>query len=388
MKRRSTRLPRGISSIVAGVVYHAPKAANSPVLDYLTKCLIELEAKHPNCGIILLGDLNQLNEARLKSNFNLKQTVHLPTRGKSFLDRILTNLKDYYDPPMERPKFGLSDHSSVEVQPKQQAKTSQSKQTVISRDLRPSKRRAMRTYLEQVDVSAMISAVDSCEEKVSVLKTVVHTGLDYVLPLKTKTVISAEPPWINPTLKKLIKKRQRALSQGRHAEFTLLRNHINRERKSCRSKYYESRVEHLKECSPADWRKEFKRLGGVTNSHGAKDSVLKSVHHLEGVSDLTPKDLANHINTAFLTPTEAFEPLPNNRFQDDSAQSAKENGRKIATISELSVLRSLSVLDATKAQGPDGIPGWLLKENADLLASPITKLLISRGPPTIILERS
>ena len=209
-------------------------------------------------------------------------------------------MKDYYDPPMERPKFGVSDYSSVEVQPKQRAKTSQSKQTVISRDLRPSKRHAMRTYFEQVDVSAVISAVDSCEEKVSVLQTVVHTGFDYVLPLKTKTVISAEPPWINPTLKKLIKKRQRALSQGRHAKFTLLRNRRNRERMSCRSKYYESRVENLKECCPVDWWKEVKRLGGVTNSHGARDSVLKSVHHLEGVSDLTPKDLANHINTAFL----------------------------------------------------------------------------------------
>ena len=125
VKLRPTRLPRGISSIVAGIVYHPLKATNSPMLDYLTKCLIELEAKHPNCGIVVLEDLNQLNEARLKFNFNLKQIVHFPTRGKSFLDRILTNLKDYYDPPMERPKFGLSDHSSVEVQPKQRAKTSQ-----------------------------------------------------------------------------------------------------------------------------------------------------------------------------------------------------------------------------------------------------------------------
>ena len=212
MKLPPTRLPRSTSSIVAGVVYHSPKAANSPMLDYLTKCLIELESRHPNCGIIVLRDLNQLYEARLKSNFNLKQIVHFPTRGKGFLDRILANLKDYYDPPMERPKFLQSDHSSVEVQPKQRAKTSQSKQTVISRDLRPSKRHAMRTYLEQVDVSAMISAVDLCEGKVLVLQTIVHTGLDHVLPLKTKTVISAEPPWINPTLKKLIKKCQRTLS--------------------------------------------------------------------------------------------------------------------------------------------------------------------------------
>ena len=132
MKLRPTRLPRGISSIVAGVVYHPPKAANSPMLDYLTKCQIELEAKLPNCGIVVLGDLNQLNEARLKSNFNLKQIVHFPIRGKSFLDRMLTNLKDYYDPPMERPKFGLSDDSSVEVQPKQRAKNlDQNKQSSL-----------------------------------------------------------------------------------------------------------------------------------------------------------------------------------------------------------------------------------------------------------------
>ena len=387
VKLRPTRLPRGISSIVAGVVYHPLKAANSPMLDYVTKCLIELEAKHPNCGIVVLGDLNQLNEARLKSNFNLKQIVHFPTRGKSSLDKILTNLKDYYDPPMERLKFVLSNHSSVEVQPKQRAKTSQSKQTIIFRDLRLSKRHAMRTYLEQVDVSAMISAVDSCEGKVSVLQTVIHTGLDYVLPLKTKTVISAEPPWIIPTLKKLIKKGQRALRQGRHAEFTLLRNRINRERKSCRSKYYESRVEHLKECSPADCWKEVKRLGGVTNSRGARDSVLKSVHHLEGVSDLTPKDLANHINTAFLTPTEAFELLPHNPFQDDSAQSANETGRKIATISELSVLRSLSALNVTTGR----YPGLAVKRECRPISKSYhrnPKLLISRGPTTIILERS
>ncbi|CAH3161434.1 unnamed protein product, partial [Porites lobata] len=28
----------------------------------------------------------------------------------------------------------------------------------------------------------------------------------------------------------------------------------------------------------------------------------------------------------------------------------------------------LSVLNPSKAHGPDGIPAWLLKENADLLA--------------------
>jgi hypothetical protein len=35
----------------------------------------------------------------------------------------------------------------------------------------------------------------------------------------------------------------------------------------------------------------------------------------------------------------------------------------------------MSMLNSTKAEGPDGIPAWLLKENADLLAKPITDTL-------------
>ena len=181
----------------------------------------------------------------------------------------------------------------------------------------------MRLYLEQVDVAAKIAAEESCERKVSMLQTILQTGLDIIFPLKSKTVYPNEPPWINSTLKKLIKKRQRALNQGDHAEFKLLRNRVNRERKMCRFKYYECRVQHLKECSPAGWWAEIKRLGGVTNSSGTKkNNVLKSIqHHLEGVSDLSPTDLANHVNTAFLAPTESFEPLSYNPFWDSSIPS-------------------------------------------------------------------
>ena len=177
------------------------------MLDYLTKCLMDLESKYSNCGFLVLGDLNHLNDARLKSNFKLKQIVHFPTRGQNTLDKILTNLQDYYDTPVERPAFGLSDHSSVEVQPKQRVKTSQTIQTVISRDLRPSNRVAMQTYLYEVDVTAaMIRAMTTCKGKVSMLQTIIKTGLDSILPMKPKIVHRTEPPWINSTLKTLIRK--------------------------------------------------------------------------------------------------------------------------------------------------------------------------------------
>ena len=175
------------------------------------------------------------------------------------------------------------------------------------------------------------------------LQTIIQTGLDIILPLKSKTVYPNEPPWINPTLKKLIKKHQRALNQGDHAEFKLLRNRVNRERKMCRSKYYECRVQHLKECSPAGWWAEIKRLGGVTNSSGTRNKVLKSIqHHLEGVSGLSPTDLANHVNTAFLAPTESFEPLTYNPFRDSSVPSLDNSASdEVPVASELSVLQKL-----------------------------------------------
>ena len=71
IKIRPTRLPRGYSDIILSLVYHRPIAINSIMLDYLTGCWSDIESKHPNIGIIVPGDLNQLN-SRLKSNFDLK----------------------------------------------------------------------------------------------------------------------------------------------------------------------------------------------------------------------------------------------------------------------------------------------------------------------------
>lgn len=182
-KLRPTRLLRGFSSIISGVIYHPPSAPDSQLQDYLLKCLTSIESQHPNSGILLVGDLNHLNEASPKSNFNLKQIVHFPTRGKSFLDRILTNMKEFYDKAIERPKIGLSDHSSVEIQPKLRAKPSHLKKTIISRDLRPSKRHAMQIYLENVDVPRLLDTVETCAEKVSLFENIVKSGLDLIIPL-------------------------------------------------------------------------------------------------------------------------------------------------------------------------------------------------------------
>ena len=65
------------------------------------------------------------------------------------------------------------------------------------------------------------------------------------MPVKSKTVLSNEPPWITSSLKNLIKSRQNDLKNGNAVEFNWLRNLVNQVRKHCRAKYYEAKVQRL-----------------------------------------------------------------------------------------------------------------------------------------------
>ena len=120
-KLRPARLPRGCNSFVVGTLYHPPSASDPAVMEYLIKCLSVIESCYLNCGILIAGDFNRLQITRLRNNFQLKQIVHFPTRGRRRLDLILTNISEYYQDPIERVPFGLSHHASIELQPKERA---------------------------------------------------------------------------------------------------------------------------------------------------------------------------------------------------------------------------------------------------------------------------
>ena len=134
--------------------------------------------------------------------------MNFPTRGERTLDLVLTNLQDHCETPTQRPPLGLSSHMSIEVRAKVRLKSNNSKSTIQSRDMRPSKRLAMRTYLESVDLDTILNSADSCEGKTLLLEQIIKTGLDHVMPMRTRKVHSTEPPWITSSLKNLLQKRQ------------------------------------------------------------------------------------------------------------------------------------------------------------------------------------
>ena len=97
------------------------------------------------------------------------------------------------------------------------------------------------------------------------------------------------------------------------------------------------------------------------------------LHNIEcgpGLTPTTAEDLANIINQTFLEPMKAFDPLPSS----PNNQSIERN-RETFCVSEFSVFKKLASLNPTKASGPDGIPSWILKENSDILAFPVSEIL-------------
>ncbi|EDO37333.1 predicted protein [Nematostella vectensis] len=105
---------------------------------------------------------------------------------------------------------------------------------------------------------------------------------------------------------------------------------------------------------------------------GSQDPGLLYQHIASGQEAGCLKNIADTINTAFLSPMNVFEPL------SEKCHLTPESEEHAYTlqVSQLSVLKKLATqLNPSKACGPDGMPGWILKEKADLLAEPVTDIL-------------
>ena len=69
--------------------------------------------KHPECGVTITGDFNQLNDNFLKVHYILFQVVNVVTRGQATLDKIWTNMNGFYSTPVSISELRTSNHCMV-----------------------------------------------------------------------------------------------------------------------------------------------------------------------------------------------------------------------------------------------------------------------------------
>ena len=131
--------------------------------------------------------------------------------------------------------------------------------------------------------------------------------MDNVMPEKHVRTYPRDAPWMSIKLRNLISKRQAIFhSKAKDSQYKLLRNAVNRERMSCKSKYYASKVQDLKGANPKQWWKEVKKLSGSTTKEHCDLLNTLTVPDFEAMSR---EEIANAINLAFLEPLQLFQPL-------------------------------------------------------------------------------
>ena len=283
-----------------------PGADVNSIREHLFNSLAAAESIYPNCALIIAGDFNRLDATRLKRHFHLKQIVKTPTRKDVILDLVLANL---HDKPQTFPPFGLSDHNTISASSLARKPGTAPDKFILKRDLRPSRKAEMGRYLCSLDWPSLFSSFVSCDDLLCVFENLIHTGLDLLMPIKKIRMNTHDVPWMTQHLKDLIRKRQQAFHKKGAAsvQYTFYRNQVNRERKICRAKFYESRVAHMKKEEPKAWWREMKRLSGGKACSGD----LLNHMNVKELENLSTHELASSINKAFLEPLEEYRlPCP------------------------------------------------------------------------------
>ena len=87
---------------------------------------------------------------------------------------------------------------------------------------------------------------------------------------------------------------------------------------------------------------------------------------------MSPTEVANPINHALLEPRQPYEPIDSERA---ALQLPLEENPEFLEVSEQRVYNNLLHLNKHKASGPDGLSNWVLKENAEILVTPVQNIL-------------
>ena len=265
------------------------------------------------------------------------------------------------------PPFGLSDHNTVLVIPKERTQDQFTRKYITTRDVRESNINALGRYFNNVDWS-IIKSQPNCESKLSTFENLVKIGMNNIMPEKLKRVYPKDSPWMTVKLKNLIQQRQSAFHANKHSNvYKALRNAVNRERKSCKAKYYSSKVEDLKGTNPKQWWKAMKKLSGLSKKSSTNLLDDLSVPDLGNMSN---QEIANAIDSALLEPLQVFD-----TFDQSTMELDVEDDGEVLEVCVVRVCHLLRHLNKYKSPGPDNIPNWLLKEYAELLADPITDIL-------------
>ncbi|PFX20102.1 Lachesin [Stylophora pistillata] len=334
-------LPSGNCILLSGL-YRPPKTTyqECDLMDYLLHFFDTMLDKHPNVTIVCGGDLNHLDLTRLKRITGWTALVDFPTRGDSFLDNCLTDRPELFGKALSIKMLIKTDHIGFIVPAGKKLKPI--RQKLQFRDCREHRKRALYIALASECWDDVLEA-DSIETAVNILELKILTNINWCMPLRTVSLSSRDPSWMTPLVKYMLRSK---------SPISVLR--INKHRELS--------------------RRVLEVIG--ENRRLLVEGKMGSRERWKNVDLISQRRRSTNVSLDRETAQDLNEYFGDLCTDGDSVEPALlEIGPevKVPEISERYVWNSLSTLKKT-ATGPDQIPFWVWKDQAEIFTSIITKL--------------
>jgi len=88
---RQSHMPRSISHIIFGIIYHPPDTTNRLTTTNIIDNIDAVVRWHSNAASVIVGDINKMTDKPLQDN-KLKQIVQRATRKSVVFDIIYTDI--------------------------------------------------------------------------------------------------------------------------------------------------------------------------------------------------------------------------------------------------------------------------------------------------------
>ena len=196
----------------------------SKIRDHLIIGIDSVIRNHPECGVIVTGDFNQLNDNFLKSHYRFVQIVNVGTRGNAVLDKIWTNIKNVYMHPVTIAELGTSEHNMVLLKSIDKVPGSTGTVTRVLIQCTDEKEKATFSRALSLINWEPLFRLDTCEEQYVYYQTMIECLMDTCFPYKHVTRHTADKLWVTDGFRQMVRKRQHAhMSRNFYIE-RILRN--------------------------------------------------------------------------------------------------------------------------------------------------------------------
>ena len=322
--------------------YWGNSSFHSIVLDLLINIVCHCRLHHSVQFTLLCGDFNGLSGSvdNLNALLGTSCVFQSPTRGAAQLDHILSDSPNSYLTAVISAPLGRSDHNVIFC-PSLHQPTLPIRKKVQFRVKSPA---ACAGFHKELSTAAFLQNILS-EEDVNKATSIFLDSLSSLFnkffPLRSVQLRSDDKPWMKPSLKHLINRRDRAFKERKTLKYFRLRELVIHHASKLRRDYLQSAIDTRN--STTVWRSLNKLVCRDRNAYPEPDpAVLKSVFS----SVFVPY---NEVPQSFLTVADADSPsLPLRLSLTD-------------TLNAMASLRKGS-------PGPDGLPHWLFRDYRNLLA--------------------